>query len=403
MFTTSLQGLRRGHWPSLVGGGLHFTTSCMIWVLIGGLSISISEDFGLTATQKGFLVAVPLLGGAILRLIIGPLVDHYGAKTVGLYVLTLEIVALVCGWLWGSSYFIMLGVGMLLGVAGASFAVAVPIASQAYPPEHQGLAMGVVAMGNSGVLLATLLAPRLSEIVGWQQTFGLMIIPVVLTGIIFYSTVQHQAPLTERTHATSGTLGFLKDILRQKFIYWLCFLYGVTFGGFVGLSSFLPVFFHDQYQIDMITAGTMTALGGLAGSLARPVGGHLADRFGGSSLLLGLFLVIALISLGLGQLYSVVFAFLLTCSMLLLLGFGNGVVFQLVSTRFQHVMGTASGLIGAAGAFGGFLIPTWFGVLKDFTGTFASGFWMLSCAAAIAGFSVVLVQRSIRLSLKHSV
>ncbi len=403
MLTHSLQGLRQGHWPSLIGGGLHFTVSCMVWVLIGGLGISISEAFSLTATQKGLLVATPLLGGALLRLLIGPLVDYRGAKTIGMYVLLLEMLALFCGWLGGDNYSMMIGVAFLLGIAGSSFAVAVPIASHAYPPQHQGLAMGVVAMGNSGVLFATLLAPRLSDVVGWQNTFGFMTIPVFITAIIFYYSVQDHSLSLEENPRQSFTLEIFKDILRQKFMYWLCFLYGITFGGFVGLSSFLPIFFHDQYQVNMITAGTLTALCSLAGSVARPIGGHLADRFGGIGLLLGLFPVLTLIGLALSQLLPIIFAFLLTCGTLLLLGFGNGVVFQLASIRFRQIMGTASGLIGAAGALGGFLLPTWFGILKDFTGTFASGFWVLSFVTGMAGLSVYVAQRSFRFSIQRSI
>jgi len=195
----------------------------------------------------------------------------------------------------------------------------------------------------------------------------------------------------------------LRNALKQKFMYWLCFLYGVTFGGFVGLSSFLPIFFHDQYNIIMVTAGTMTALCGLAGSLARPIGGHVADRFGGPALLQGVFPLIAVLCVGLGQLLSPTWTFPMSISALLLLGFGNGVVFQVAATRFRHVMGTASGLIGAAGALGGFLLPSWFGILKDLTGTFASGFWVLGCVAGLAGLSVLIVQRSIRLSIQQSV
>ena len=400
MLNDSLLGLKQGHWPSLLGGGLHFTVSCMIWVLIGGLGISISESFSLSATQKGLLVAIPLLGGSLLRLIIGPLVDHHGAKTVGLIVLALEVLALIGGWLWGSSFPMMLGVGFLLGFAGASFAVAMPIASQAYPPEHQGLAMGVVATGNSGVLLAALLAPRLAETVGWQNTFGLMTIPVFVTGIIFYFTVRSTYSLGGQNPRPAVTPQVFTETLKQKFMYWLCFLYGVTFGGFVGLSSFLPLFFHDQYQLDMITAGTATAICGLAGSIARPIGGHMADRVGGVILLKGLFPVIAIFSLGLSQLFPTYMAFPLTGGTLLLLGFGNGVVFQIAATRFRHVMGTASGLIGAAGALGGFLLPTWFGMLKDLTDTFAGGFWALSVMAILASLSIPIVQGTIRQPIK---
>lgn len=400
MLKDTIKGLRAGHWPSLLGAWLHFEVSFVVWLLIGALGVAISAEFSLSASQKGMLVAVPLLGGAILRVIVGPLADHTGAKRVGLYLSGLQIVALLLGWHWGTSYYSMLGIGLLLGCAGASFAIALPIASEAYPPTHQGLAMGVAAIGNSGVLLATFFAPRLAQSFGWQNTFGVMIIPVLLTTIIFGVIVKPSLP--KKVLLKGSAASFVKNALRQKFMYWLCFLYMLTFGGFVGLASFFPIFLHDQYHIDMITAGTMTALCGLAGSLARPIGGHLADRVGGAVLLQAIFPIVALLGVGLSQLPEPLWAFPIMVTTLLLLGFGNGVVFQVTSLRFRSMMGTASGLIGAAGGFGGFLFPACFGFLKDATGTFASGFWVLVLISVMAGLSVMIVQRSVRLSVQEA-
>lgn len=398
MLKNTIQGIRAGHWPSLLGAWLHFEVSFVVWLLIGALGVAISAEFSLSATQKGMLVAVPLLGGAILRVIVGPLADHTGAKKVGLYLCGFEMVALFLGWHWGTSYYSMLGIGLLLGCAGASFAIALPIASEAYPPTHQGLAMGVAAVGNSGVLLATFFAPRLAQSFGWQNTFGIMIIPVLLTAIIFGLIVNPSVPKKDRLQGSVSS--FLKYAIRQKFMYWLCFMYSLTFGGFVGLASYFPIFLHDQYHIDIITAGTMTALCGLAGSLARPIGGHLADRLGGTVLLQSIFPMIAVLGIGLSQLLEPLWAFPMMVTTLLLLGFGNGVVFQVASLRFRSMMGTASGLIGAAGGLGGFFFPASFGFLKDTTGTFASGFWVLVLISVIAGLSVMVVQRSLRLSVQ---
>ena len=228
-----------------------------------------------------------------------------------------------------------------------------------------------------------------------------MILPVLFTAMIFWFVVEPDSG-TIRGYAQEKRPLFLSKVIRQKFMYWLCFLYAVTFGGFVGLSSFLPIFFHDQYQVDMVVAGTMTALCGLAGSVARPIGGHLADRYGGTTLLQLLFLLVALLSIVLGQLPAQGWAFLLIIMSMLFLGFGNGVVFQVASVRFHGVMGTASGIIGAAGGLGGFLLPSWFGLLKDLTGTFASGFWVLGLISAMAALSAMIVQRSFRLSIQRS-
>jgi len=405
MLKKGLHALRSGHWPSLLGAWLHFEVSFMVWLLIGALSIAISKEFALSAFEKGVLVGIPLLGGSLLRIVIGPLGDWAGAKAVGLAILGLEAVALLLGWQWGTSFGEILIVGLILGIAGASFAIALPLASQAYPPAHQGLAMGVAAVGNSGVLLASLFAPRLAVVFGWHQVFALMLVPVLGTACLFFWMVQ---PDSSQKHShmkrkSTTYLSLLSQGLRHTSMYWLCGLYAVTFGGFVGLSSYLPIFFHDQFQIDMVTAGTLTAIAALVGSLARPLGGFVADRFGGYQLLKGLFVIVMILCLASGQFSTIDWAMAIVLMIMVSLGFGNGVVFQVVSSRFPAMMGTASGLIGAAGGFGGFLLPTCFGWLKDLTGTFSAGFFAFGLVSGFAALSVMIVQRSTRFDRPNSV
>lgn len=256
--------------------------------------------------------------------------------------------------------------------------------------------MGVAAVGNSGVLLASFFAPRLAAMVGWHQVFALMLIPVFGTAGVFSWLVQPTPTQNHPNKQSQTYLAFLSQGLQDKSMLWLCGLYGVTFGGFVGLSSYLPIFFHDQFHLDMVTAGSLTALVAMAGSVARPLGGFLADRFGGVKLLPGLFLTVMILCVAFGQISAIAWALTIVFGIMLCLGFGNGVVFQVVSCRFQGIMGTASGLIGAAGGLGGFLLPTSFGWLKDFSGTFSSGFLVLGCVSGLAALSVMLVQRSTR-------
>jgi len=404
MLREGLQSLRAGHWPTLLGAWLHFEVSFMVWLLIGAMGIAISEEFSLSASQKGILVGIPLLGGALLRIIVGPLGDRLGAKTVGLGILGLEIIGLLLGWQRGTSFEEMLGIGLFLGFAGASFAIALPLASQAYPSAHQGLAMGVTAIGNSGVLLAAFLAPRLAEALGWHYVFGIMLLPVMGTALLFSWLVQSASGGTINTSNIQKGLGaLLRKGLQDPFMYWLCLLYGVTFGGFVGLSSYLPIFFHDQFQIGMVNAGTLTALCALAGSVARPLGGFLADRFGGLNFLQGLFFMMAALCLATGDLDHFALAFTIVLLIMFGLGFGNGVIFQVVSYRFKAMMGTASGFIGAAGGIGGFLLPSGFGWLKETTGTFSAGFLVLGAVSGIACLSAMIVQRWVRLTNHKSI
>ncbi len=387
-----ISALRSGHWPSLVGAWLHFEVSFMAWLLIGALGVSIGEEFGLSPTEKGLLVACPLLGGTILRVGVGVASDRFGAKTTGLWLLGGVMGAVVWGWLGATSYGHMLGMGLLLGVAGASFAVALPIASRAYPPAHQGLALGVAASANSGTVLAMFFAPRLSQFVGWHGVFGLMIAPLALTFLLFWLLVRSDACVS-RTERHSRWWQELSDMMRRPSVSWLCLLYAVTFGGFVGLCSMLPIFLHDQYGLDVIDAGSVTALCGLLGSLIRPFGGFAADRLGGIIVLGPVFAAIAGLMAGLGQLPPIGWAVSLLVGAIATMGFGNGVVFQVVSERFPKQIGVASGIIGAAGGFGGFLLPLWLGVLKDLSGTFRTGLWLFAAVSTTAAVSVAFAIR----------
>ena len=387
-----LNTLRSGHWPSLAGAWLHFEVSFMTWLLIGSLGVPISEEFGLSATQKGLLVACPLLSGALLRICVGLSSDRLGAKFTGLSLLAGEMGALVWGWLGGGNFFQLLGIGLLLGVAGASFAVALPIASRAYPPAYQGLAMGIAASANSGTVLAMFLAPRLANSVGWHGVFGVTLVPVLVTAILFAFMVRGD----ERVGWLKPREPWwddLRDGLSQPAMHWLCLLYAVTFGGFVGVCSFLPIFLHDQYGFDRITAGSITALGGLLGSFIRPLGGYTADRLGGIRVLPFVFGAIAATVAGVGWLPEAPWGVALLMAGLAAMGFGNGVVFQVVSDRFSKQMGLASGVIGAAGGIGGFLLPLSLGGLKDLTGTYATGLWCFVVAAGCAFTTVVAAQR----------
>ncbi|MER3424696.1 MAG: MFS transporter [Nitrospiraceae bacterium] len=389
---TVLKALRSGHWPSLVGAWLHFEISFMVWLLIGAMGVLIAEEFGLTPTQKGLLVAVPLLGAALLRIVVGGCSDRFGPKRTGLVLLIGELIAVLWGWGGAATYPEVLGVGLVLGAAGASFAVALPVASQAYPPAHRGLAMGVAASANSGTVLAAFFAPRLGQVVGWHAVFGLMAVPLVLTLVLFAALVRDDAG-SARHDVRLYWWSTMGDLVRRPSMYWLCFVYAVTFGGFVGFCSFLPIFLHDQYGLDLVVAGSVTALCGLAGSLIRPFGGYTADRRGGLRVLQVIFPVIAGLILTVGRLPQVNWAVPVLVMAIAVMGFGNGVVFQVVSDWFQKQIGAASGLIGAAGGFGGFLLPFWLGLLKDATGTYQTGFLLFAVVSLVAGASTVLIWR----------
>ena len=371
-----------GHAPSLVAALLHFDISFMVWVLLGALGASIAADLELSSWQKGLAVAVPPLGGSIFRILIGSIVDRVGLKRTGMVTLGLTTVPLVWGWQAGTTFVQVLGIGLLLGLAGASFVVALPLVSRWYPPEHQGLALGIAGAGNSGTIIAALVAPRIADHVGWHGAMGFALIPVSLAWIGF-------VVLAKEPPRAAAPQGGMFALLREADARWLCLFYLVSFGGFVGLSGFLPIFFVDRFDLTKVTAASFAALCGAAGSLLRPLGGKLSDRIGGTRVLTAVLALISTLALGLASLPALAPTVVLMFVLLGSLGVANGAVFQLVPQRFPARVGAMTGLVGAAGGLGGFLLPFALGSLDELTGTFATGFVLYACVAAVAVWAMV--------------
>ena len=378
---------KSGSPKTLFSAFIYFDISFMIWVMLGPLGNSISEQFHLTAGQKGLMTGLPVLSGSLLRLVLGALADRIGGRKTALIGLSFTFVPLLLGGLAANSYEMVLLIGLMLGIAGASFAVALPLASRWYPPEQQGLVLGIAGAGNSGTVLASLFAPRLAAAFGsWQPVLLVAIFPVAVAWLLV-ALLAKDAPGKPRAR----TLKEYGAVLRQRDTLWFSLMYGVTFGGFVGLSTCLPIFFHDQYGLDKISAGNFAALCVFAGSFVRPIGGFLADRFGGIRILLGLYGAIGVLALVVGGLPPLGLETMFLFIMMTLLGSGNGSVFQIVPQRFPKEIGIVTGIVGAVGGIGGFLLPNLLGSLKDSTGTYASGFMVYTVAAFVCSALIVAV------------
>jgi NNP family nitrate/nitrite transporter-like MFS transporter len=273
-------------------------------------------------------------------------------------------------------------------VAGASFAAALPLASRWYPPQFQGLVLGIAGAGNVGTALATFFGPWLASSLGWHAVFGIALIPVVAT-LVLVAVLAKDSP----THPAPKSFADYVSVLKYADTWWFCFFYAITFGGFVGLVSFLNLFFRDQYALTKVQAGAFATICAVAGSMIRPLGGYLSDRFGGVRVLILLYLGVAAMMAGVSALPSLgVCAVLLTTGMALL-GMGNGAVFQLVPQRFNKEIGVITGIVGAAGGLGGFLLPTILGGLKQLTRSYGGGFLTFAVVGAIGAVALVYVGR----------
>lgn len=392
---------------------LYFDVSFMVWVVLGPLALYISQDLALSVEEKFGVVAIPILFGAALRIPLGMLADQIGPKRAGQAGQLAVMAGLAYAWVIGlNSKLDVELLGVILGVAGASFAVALPQASRWYPPRYQGMVLGIAAAGNMGVVLDSLFVPWLAEQFGWRAVFGILLIPAVAV-FLLYSVMAKDAP-DDRLPVTRANY---VSVLKDPDTWWFMFFYSITFGGFVGLSSALPLYFTQWYHASGIAAGLMVAIVVFAGSLFRPVGGWLADRMGGIRTLQTLFAVVSLMYLTVafmpegpapatesvalakvtgwnladlpGGAWAAVGVFFVGA---VALGMGNGSVFQLVPLRFRREMGVMTGLVGAAGGIGGFVLARALGWSQGLTGNFAMGFLTFSGLALVGLVGLVVVK-----------
>ncbi|MBE3564289.1 MAG: NarK/NasA family nitrate transporter [Thermogemmatispora sp.] len=378
----------RTPFTTLMAAFLHFDTCFALWVLLGALGIFIAQNLKLSPAEQGFLVAVPTLGGSLARFPMGILGDRFGYKRMGTILLFFLFLPLLAGWLLPLNFPALLAVGLLLGCAGSSFAVALPLASRCYPAERQGLVMGITAAGNMGTVIANLAAPALARSYGWHVVMGLAMIPLALVLLIFVTLSREAEKAPASTVSLSQSSG---SIFKSADLWWFAFFYSITFGGFVGLSTFLPLFLHNQYGLSAVSAGLLTAFASLAGSLARPLGGFLADRLGGIFMLNIVFSLVAISYALLACVPPLGLGAALILFLLAMLGTGNGAVFQLVPLRFPQQIGMATGFVGACGGLGGFLLPSLLGEARQLSGGYATGLISLALLALGALVSLRLL------------
>jgi NNP family nitrate/nitrite transporter-like MFS transporter len=373
--------LKAGHTPTLFAAFFYFDMSFMVWVMLGPLGVQIAQDLHLDAGQKGLMVAVPLLVGALLRVVNGIGVDRIGPKATGLIGQTIVIAGLLAAWYFGiDSFAQILVVGAVLGVAGSSFAVALPLASRWYPPQYQGTALGIAGAGNSGTVFAALFAPGLAVAFGWINVLGLAAIPLAVA-LLVYIFCAKDAP---NPPPAKGLFEYL-SVLRIGDAWWFMLFYSVTFGGFSGLASSLTIYFNADYGLSPVVAGYFTAAAVFAGSLMRPVGGALADRIGGIRALSIMYVVAAAALVAASfHLPSAWIALALFVAGMLAFGMGNGAVFQLVPQRFRHEIGVMTGLVGMTGGIGGFYLASSLGYSKQFTGSYQLGLLIFAVLAMVA-------------------
>jgi len=381
--------LKTGHSPTLFASFLYFSFSCCIWVLNGAMAPFISETYQLTPGQKGLMLSIPIIAGALMRFPLGVLAQYIGRKKATLVEMALIGVAMLFGYFYVSSFNDLLAMGVLLGIAGASFGVALSLGSGSFPPRHKGLAMGLVGAGNIGTAVSVLIAPPLAQAYGWQTVYGFAAAAIALPMVVMI--VFAQEPPDVDSHAS-----FREHIacLFEKDGWAFSLIYGITFGGFIGLTTFLPTYYFDQFGVSKVEAGQLTMLAAFMGAMVRVFGGWISDRLGGINTLTAVLVTVCvtLVACGFAG-HSLALSTLLFMVCFAALGAGNGALFQLVPLRWPLSTAVAGSMIGEIGALGGGLVPNAMGQSKQLGGTYLWGFLLF----AVLAFIVLLMMRRMQL------
>lgn len=346
----------------------------LCFAVFGSLSAMmpiLSRQMHLTSVQKSVAVAVPVLLGSLGRIPLGMLTDRLGGRSVFTAVMLLSIIP---AFLMGSvhDYAHLIAYGFLIGIGLASFSVGVGFVSGWYPANKQGFALGVYGAGNIGQSLAAFGAPIVAAAIGFRWgfwTFGILL----AIWLLIFAAAARNAPRRGTAKTFAETIRPLED--RRSWV--LSLYYFLTFGGFVAMAIYLPIFLTEMFHLTPQQAGLRTAGFVVLATVMRPVGGVLADKIGGASILKWVFP------------FTAVMAIFMACPMLLTfrigalgvaaaIGLGNGAVFKMVPEYFPKSVGSVTGLVGAAGGLGGFFPPLVLGFVKQQTGSFLAGFIMLS-------------------------
>jgi len=394
----------KGHTPTLLAAFLYFDFSFMVWTMLGPLAPEIANSIGgLNASQISTILALPILGGAILRIILGFGVDNFGPKKTALLAQTIVASALWYAYFRGVNitYNELLIVAFSLGFAGASFAVALPQAGQWYPPNLQGVVMGIAGAGNIGVVVDFIFAPKIAEIWGWPVVF---LVGAVLSTFIWilYLFMAKDAKINTKKRTIKDYIKLLKD----KDTWWFSLFYAVSFGGFVGFASYMKIYLMDVYGDEMakfgldflkennikVIAGYFGALTIFAGAVLRPIGGAIADRIGGVKALYIFYGIVAILAI-INAMFTLPFfvAILVLFLIMANLGMANGAVFQLVPQRFAKEIGIMTGVVGCAGGLGGTALIKTLGWSKEVFNGYTEGFLIFAGVVTIAiiGLSMV--------------
>ncbi|MGH3472602.1 MAG: nitrate/nitrite transporter [Nocardioidaceae bacterium] len=354
------------------------------WALISPLGSAYAGDFGLSAVQQSLIVALPVVVGSIGRVPVGAMTDRYGARVMFPAVSALTVIPVLFIGLAGHSFVAVLVGGFFLGIGGTAFAVGVPLVNSWFEPGRRGLAIGVFGAGTIGTAISAFTTVQLADAWGREVPFIVVAVLLAAYAIVSRSVLRDRASQA----ATGGFLDRTWTTLRRPVTLQLSLLYAVSFGGFVAFSVYLPTYLTNAYGLDHGDAALRTAGFVVLAVAMRPCGGWISDRFHPVPVLLVCFVAAAVLAalagLELNLLPGGTIAFL---GLAAVLGAASGAVFALVARLVEPaVVGSTTGIVGAAGGLGGFVPPLLMGEIYARTGHYSLGLYLLAAMSVLTAF-----------------
>ena len=375
----------------LVSSTVSFIVCFMIWMMLAVVGIPIKKQLGLSETEFGFLAALPVLSGSLIRVPLGIWTDKFGGRIV-MFVLMLLSVPAIFAMQYATQYWQFLIIGLVMGLAGGSFSVGTPYVARWFPKEQQGLAMGVFGAGNAGSAVNKFIAPALIAAGGWTLVPNVYAGIMLVTAIAFWFFSYH-----DPKHLVSSKASLKQQLLllKEPGVLRYSQYYSVVFGGYVALALWMTKYYIDEYGVSMQSAAFLAACFSLPGGVLRALGGWLSDKYGAYKVTWGVMWVLWVcffilsypntdfvihggkgdISLNI-HLNVVVFTVLMFTAGIAM-AVGKASVFKFVANDYPDNIGAVSGAVGLAGGMGGFLLPIMFGALLDWSGVRSTAFMLL--------------------------
>ncbi|MFI9613758.1 nitrate/nitrite transporter [Streptomyces sp. NPDC052023] len=343
-----------------------------VWTVWSVMVLFMGPEYGLTPADKFVLVSMATLVGAVVRVPYTFAVAIFGGRNWTVVSASLLLVPTIAAFVVmepGTSYTTFLVCAMLAGVGGGNFASSMTNINAFFPLRRKGWALGLNAGGgNIGVPVVQLAGLAVIGAGGGPRLLLGIYIPLIVVAAVL------AALHMDNIASLRNDSGAAKEAVRAGHTWVMALLYVGTFGSFIGYSFAFGLVLQTQFGRTPLQAAYVTFIGPLLGSLIRPVGGALADRYGGARITLWNYVAMAaatavVVAASMREslpLFTAAFIALFVLS-----GLGNGSTYKMIPGIFQNkalamglrgeeaaaygrrLSGASMGLIGAVGALGG--------------------------------------------------